>query len=97
LREELSRLERREGDDLIPHTEWPVGGRKRAARLASSGKIPASKQGDFWYARRADVDAFLAPRPVVQVADLTNNPPTAMPPSLVEMAKASARKRRRAA
>jgi len=63
VREELAAARAPVVDEWIPHTAWPVGGRKRAARLASSGAISAHRVGRTWMALRSDVDAWIAAQP----------------------------------
>ena len=74
--------------DWLPHTEWPFP-QKRAAYLARTGAIKAHLDKRTWYARRADVDAYLESRPSAKV--------DARPLTLGEMAAATARRSRKRA
>lgn len=49
-------------EDWLPHPAWPFP-RKRSAWLASTGRIDARRDGRTWYARRRDVDAYVASLP----------------------------------
>ena len=75
--------------DWVPHTEWPFP-QKRAAYLARTGAIKARLDKRTWYARRADVDAYLESLPGPKVDG-------ARPLTLGEMAMATAKRSRRRA
>lgn len=72
VREEVSALvSTPDPAELIPHDKWPCSSRRRACELARAGRINAELRGRIWYARRGDLDAYMAPekRPAKADAD----------------------------